>query len=70
MIKTFKLELSAQQINLLTDALSDAMQYARENQDDPIYQEKKNEYLKFYHEISNLIDNLRKVNNNEQFCTS
>ena len=53
---TFKLELSAQQINLLTDAISDAMQYARENQDELEYQEKKNEYRKLYHQISNIID--------------
>ena len=47
------MELSNQQISTIMDALSDAMQYARDHQDDKEYKLKKDDYYKLYCELSN-----------------
>ena len=51
------MKLSAKQINLMMDAISDAMQYAREHQEEKEYKQKKDDYRKLYHELSNLLYN-------------
>lgn len=50
------MKLSAQQMNLIMDAISDAMQYAREHQEESEYKQKKEDYYKLYHQFSNLVD--------------